>query len=99
MDKMIVHEFEPIYNEQSRILILGSFPSVASRESNFYYSHPRNRFWPLMARLFESSSLETVEDKKELLLSNGVALYDACIKAQIIGSMDKDLKVKQLANL
>ncbi|MGX7349734.1 DNA-deoxyinosine glycosylase [Dolosicoccus paucivorans] len=99
MERTVIHEFEPIYNKDSRIIILGSFPSVVSRESNFYYSHPRNRFWPLMARLLESSPVETVEDKKELLLSHGIALYDACIKAQIVGSMDKDLKVEQLADL
>lgn len=82
------HTFEPVYNEHSRILILGSFPSVKSRETNFYYGHPQNRFWKLMARLLDSPVPETVDEKKNLLLSHGVALWDVVSECDIHGSSD-----------
>jgi len=96
---MYNHGFKAIYNENSKILILGSFPSVKSREMEFYYSHPSNRFWKLMVMLLDSKEVDTIEEKTNLLLSNNIALYDAVEQAEIIGSMDSDLNVVQPANL
>lgn len=72
----IQRQFGPVYDENSKILILGSFPSVKSREVNFFYGHPQNRFWPLMARVLGCAVPQSIEEKKAMLLSNGVALWD-----------------------
>jgi hypoxanthine-DNA glycosylase len=64
----VSHPFDPIYDENSRILILGSFPSVRSREENFYYGHPQNRFWKLLANLYDTPIPKTIEEKKKFLL-------------------------------
>ena len=63
----VKHTFSPVYNEESRILILGSFPSVKSRENQFYYGHPQNRFWKLIAEIFNEPVPQTIEKKKDLL--------------------------------
>lgn len=88
----LVHEFEPVFNEQSRILILGSFPSVASRENNFYYGHAHNRFWQVIAACTGRALPQTVEEKKDLLLANGVALWDVIQECDIKGSSDASIK-------
>lgn len=88
----VTHGFEPVYDEHSRILILGSFPSVKSRENSFYYGHPQNRFWKLMARLFEEPLPETIEDKKRLLLSHGIAIWDVVAACDIKGSSDSSIR-------
>lgn len=82
------HEFEPVYNADSKILILGSFPSVKSRETNFYYGHPQNRFWKLMAQLLHAPVPETIDEKKTLLLEHGIALWDVVSECDIHGSSD-----------
>lgn len=84
--------FGPVYDNNSRIIILGSFPSVRSREANFYYCHPQNRFWPLLARLLECEMPESIEGKKEVLLKNRIALWDALDSCDIIGSSDSSIK-------
>ena len=84
----VKHTFEPVYDENSRILILGSFPSVKSREENFYYGHPQNRFWKLIARLSGEPVPETIEEKKAMLLSHGIALWDVVSECDIRGSSD-----------
>ena len=71
-----IHPIPPLWNEESRILILGSFPSVKSREGRFFYHHPRNRFWAVMAKVLECPVPETVEEKKEMLLAHRTALWD-----------------------
>lgn len=96
---MLYHDFEPIYNKESKILILGSFPSVKSRENKFYYGHPSNRFWKLMALILGENEPQTIEEKKDLLLSNKIALYDAVEIAVIKGSLDSNLRVVEPANL
>lgn len=96
---MLYHEFEPIFTRDSRILILGSFPSVKSRENNFYYGHPSNRFWKLMALILREEEPETIEEKKDLLVRNKIALYDAVELAEIEGSLDSNLRVVEPANL
>ena len=87
MSDTIVHPFPPFYDEYSRILILGSFPSVRSREDGFYYAHPQNRFWKILERLF-SVELRELEDKKEFLHSAHIALWDSIASCTIIGSSD-----------
>ncbi|MBQ2604132.1 MAG: DNA-deoxyinosine glycosylase [Clostridia bacterium] len=86
------HEFSPIYNENSKVLILGSFPSVKSREQCFYYGHPQNRFWRLLAMICRSDVPTTVKDKKALCLSNGIALWDVIQSCEIKGSSDSSIK-------
>lgn len=88
----VCHTLGPIYDETSRILILGSFPSVKSREQNFYYGHPQNRFWKLMARLFEEPVPETTEDKKRLLTRHHIALWDVVAACDIKGSSDRSIR-------
>ena len=88
----IQRRFGPVYDENSKILILGSFPSVKSREANFYYGHPQNRFWPLLSRLLECDVPECIEEKKTLLLSNNIALWDTLESCDIIGSSDSSIK-------
>jgi hypoxanthine-DNA glycosylase len=88
----VVHEFEPIYDCRSRILILGSLPSVKSRENNFYYGNPQNRFWRVIARLTDCEIPETIEEKTALLLKNRIALWDVISECDIIGSSDSSIK-------
>lgn len=88
----VTHGFEPVYNEHSRVLILGSFPSVKSRENSFYYGHPQNRFWKLMAKLLEEPVSETIEEKKQLLLSHGIAIWDVVAACDIKGSSDSSIR-------
>ena len=86
------HEFPPIYSSESRALILGSFPSVRSREQSFYYGHPQNRFWRLLARVCGEDIPVTIEEKKALCLSHGIALWDVIESCEIEGSSDSSIK-------
>lgn len=86
------HIFEPIYNKESRILILGTFPSVKSRENQFYYGHPQNRFWKVLAAIFEGNPLNTIEEKKTFLLANRIAVWDVIASCDITGSSDSSIK-------
>ena len=87
------HEFEPIFNEKSRILILGTLPSVKSREQNFYYGHPQNRFWKVLARICETEKVpESIEEKKIFLLEHQIAVWDVIAECDIIGSSDSSIK-------
>lgn len=86
------HEFEPVYDENSRILILGSFPSVKSREQQFYYGHSQNRFWKVIAALTGSELPQTIEEKKRMLLANGIAVWDVIAQCEIIGSSDSSIR-------
>ena len=70
----VVHPIEPLFDERSETLILGSFPSVKSREVMFFYGHKQNRFWPLLARIFEADTPVTIEEKSKLILDNKLAL-------------------------
>ncbi|MDY5022146.1 MAG: DNA-deoxyinosine glycosylase [Blautia sp.] len=88
----ITHNFEPIYNEHSRVLILGTFPSVKSRENNFYYGHPQNRFWKLLGALTESPVPTSTEEKKAFLLQNRIALWDVIAQCEIMGSSDSSIR-------
>ncbi len=89
---MICHPFPPIYDGNSRILILGSFPSVKSREQLFFYGHPQNRFWRVTAAVYGSEAPGTIPEKKEFLLSHGIALWDVIASCEITGSSDSSIK-------
>ena len=89
---MVYHNIPPVWSRDSAILILGSFPSVKSREAQFFYAHPQNRFWRVLAALLNSPLPLTVGEKTELLLSNGIALWDVAAKCEIKGSSDASLK-------
>ena len=85
------HGFPPLYNENSTILILGSFPSVASREVAFFYGHKQNRFWDVLAACFGSSRPQSIEEKKAFCLAHGIALYDSIESCTIKGSSDSSI--------
>lgn len=89
---MVIHPISPVYDKNSRILILGSFPSVKSREEMFFYGHPQNRFWKVIARIFERNVPVTVEEKRGLLLSVNIALWDVIASCDIEGSSDSSIK-------
>lgn len=86
------HTFDPVFDEESKILILGSFPSVKSRENQFFYGHPQNRFWKVMAGVLDWKVPETIEEKKEMLLRNHIAVWDVIASCSIIGSSDTSIK-------
>ena len=89
---MIKHPIPPLYDENSRILILGSFPSVKSRETAFFYGHPQNRFWRVLAAVFDCDVPKTVEQKKKLVFDNGLALWDVIGECDVQGSSDSTIK-------
>ena len=89
---IVTHPFEPVYDENSRILILGSFPSVRSRSDGFYYGHPQNRFWRLMSALYGEKSLQSTEEKRNFLLKNGIALWDVIASCEIENSSDSSIR-------
>lgn len=89
---MIKHPFEPLYNENSKILILGSFPSVKSREQMFFYGHPQNRFWRVTAKVLDERVPADIEKKRDFLLSNNIALWDVIASCDIEGSADSTIK-------
>jgi double-stranded uracil-DNA glycosylase len=91
MDR-ISHPIPPVYNKASRILILGSFPSVKSREAQFFYHHPQNRFWRVVSSICQEPLPITIEEKKELLLRNGIAVWDVIKSCEITGSSDSSIK-------
>ena len=88
----VQHTFPPIFDKNSRLLILGTVPSVKSRENDFYYGHPQNRFWKLIAILCGEETPVTKEEKTEMLLRHGIALYDVVERCTIVGSSDSSIK-------
>ncbi|QIR75653.1 DNA-deoxyinosine glycosylase [Sulfurospirillum diekertiae] len=86
------HSFDPIYDTNSKVLILGTFPSVKSREQNFYYGHPQNRFWKVIAALTHTPLPISIEEKKAMLLHHGIALWDVIESCDITGSSDSSIK-------
>ena len=73
---MVIHLIEPVYDKDSKILIVGSFPSVKSREEGFFYGHKQNRFWKVISAVFNEEEMKSIEEKKALLLRNHIALWD-----------------------
>ena len=92
MTEILSHPFAPVFRSDSRVLILGSFPSVKSRQNRFYYGHPQNRFWPLMAALFEEDIPVTIDEKTGLLLRHRLALWDCARQCEITGSSDASIR-------
>ena len=89
---MITHPIPPVYDENSRVLILGSFPSVKSREQGFFYGHPQNRFWKVLAAVFGDEVPMTVPARRDFLLRHGVALWDVIAACEIEGSADAAIR-------
>ena len=89
---MLIHPIKPVYDKDSRVLILGSFPSVKSREEGFFYGHPQNRFWKVTAKVFGETVPQTVSGKKAFLLRNHIALWDVIGSCEIDGSSDSSIR-------
>ena len=88
----VIHPIPPVYDKNSKVLILGSFPSVKSREYGFFYGHRQNRFWRVVAAVFDEKVPESIDEKKKLLLRNGIALWDVIHSCEISGSADSAIK-------
>ena len=81
---MISHPIPPVFDRHSKVLVLGSFPSVKSREAQFFYGHPQNRFWKVTSKVFGVPEPKTVEEKKDFLLSQGIAVWDVIASCDIL---------------
>ena len=102
MGIIVTHPFPPLYDKNSEVLILGSFPSVKSRETQFFYGHPQNRFWRVIASIFHETIPVSIDEKKELILRNHLALWDVISECEISGSSDasiKNAKANDIRNL
>lgn len=86
------HPIAPVFDADSRILILGSFPSVKSREAMFFYGHPQNRFWRVTAAVFENDIPQTIDEKRSFLLRNHIAVWDVIASCEIVGSSDSSIR-------
>ena len=89
---MIIHPIPPVFDRDSRVLVLGSFPSVKSREANFFYGHPQNRFWKVASAVFGETPPITVGEKKAFLLRNHIAVWDVIHSCDITGSSDASIR-------
>lgn len=89
---VVSHPFEPVFDARSRVLVLGSFPSEASRAEGFFYGHPRNRFWRVMAAVFGEDVPTTTEEKRAFLLRSRVALWDVAASCEVVGSSDASIR-------
>lgn len=87
-----IHNIEPVFDKNSRVLILGSFPSVKSREARFFYGHPQNRFWRVLSAVLACSLPATAEEKKKMLLEHNIAVWDVIKSCEITGSSDSSIK-------
>lgn len=88
----INHTIGAVYDKDSKVLILGTMPSVKSRENNFYYAHPRNRFWKTLEKVFNEKIGDNIEDKKDFLYRHNIALFDVLKSCDITGSSDSSIK-------
>ena len=88
----VVHSIPPVYDQESRVLILGSFPSVRSREVGFFYGHPQNRFWRTLSTVLGAEEPKTIEDKKGFLHAHHIAIWDVIATCDIKGSSDSSIK-------
>lgn len=86
------HGFEPVFDKNSEVLILGSFPSVKSRENGFYYGNPQNRFWKMLSQIFDDKIENDIEGKKAFLKKHKIALYDVVLQSDLNGSADATLE-------
>ncbi|HWT26366.1 MAG TPA: DNA-deoxyinosine glycosylase [Mobilitalea sp.] len=92
MTERFTHTAYPVYDKVSRVLILGTFPSVKSREGRFFYHHPQNRFWKVISGLYGEELPGTIDEKKALLLRNRIALWDVIQSCEVTGSSDSSIK-------
>ena len=92
MSESVIHPLPPLFDANSRVLILGTMPSPKSRQNGFYYAHPQNRFWRVLAGVFSCKVPQTVEQKKKLVLENRLALWDVIAECEITGSADTSIK-------
>ncbi|WP_103583129.1 DNA-deoxyinosine glycosylase [Campylobacter concisus] len=99
MNKTQIHPFKPIFDKNSKILILGSFPSVVSRKLGFYYANPQNRFWRVLAGILNAPLPTSTDEKINFLLASRIAIYDAAISCKIKGSSDAKMTAVEPANL
>ena len=90
--RTIIHPLHPLFDKESIILILGSFPSVKTREYGFFYGHPQNRFWPVMETLFHVDLSKDIPERRAFLLDNRLAVYDSIYQCDIIGSSDASIE-------
>lgn len=97
--EIVTHTLEPVYNKHSKILILGTIPSPKSREVGFYYSHTQNRFWKIMAALFNEDLPQTNEEKKKMMLDHHIALWDVLKQCQIKGADDNSISQAEVNDI
>lgn len=97
--KKVYHELEPYYNTNSKVLILGSMPSVKSRELGFYYMHPQNRFWKTLAKVYDEDLPSSIDDKKDFLKRHKIALWDIIASCNIAGSSDSSISNVKVNNI
>jgi hypoxanthine-DNA glycosylase len=90
---LVYHTFEPVYRHDSKVLVLGTMPSPASRKYNFYYSHPQNRFWRVLAAVFQTLVPESRDDKMKFVFSKKIALWDVLASCEITGASDCSIKM------
>lgn len=90
--KMICHPIDPVWNDDSKVLILGSFPSVKSRETMFFYGHPQNRFWRVLSAVLNVETPQTIDEKKALLIARKIAIWDVIASCEIRGSADSSIR-------
>ena len=98
MSKFLTHPFEPFFDKNSKILILGSFPSIKSRQDGFYYQHPRNRFWPILETLF-NANLKSITKQQLFLKEKNIALWDVLASCKIKNSDDKTISYAKANDL
>ena len=92
MKEKQLHPIKPLFNMDSKVLILGRFPSLKSREQMFFYGHPQNRFWRVLAEVFSCEVPQTIEEKREFILSHNIALWDVIASCEIEGSADSSIR-------
>lgn len=89
---LVTHTIPPVFNASSKVLVLGSIPSPASRAQGFFYGHPQNRFWQVLSAVLGEPLPQTVEQKREMLLRRGIALWDVLYSCEIEGASDATIK-------
>ncbi len=99
MNPVFAEGFSPVYDGESRLLILGSFPSVKSREVGFYYGNPQNRFWKTICGFFSEQIPASIEEKREFLLRRKIALWDVVLSCEIVGSSDTSIRGEVVADV
>jgi len=88
----VIHAIEPVWDAESRVLVLGTMPSPASREAGFYYGHPQNRFWPVLAALFNASEPQSTDQRRAFVLGRHIALWDVLASCEIRGAEDSTIR-------